>query len=94
MTLTDQEIQRNVLEEFKWDARISPTEIGVMVKDGLVTLVGTVESYTKKWQTEEIALRVAGVTAVVNNLEVKLRTASERSDEDIARAAKNILEYS
>jgi osmotically-inducible protein OsmY len=94
MFLTDEEIQRNVLEEFRWDARIRPTEIGVTVKDGVVTLVGTVESYTKKWSAEEIALRVAGVKAVVNDLEVKLSAGYERSDEKIAAAAKQTLEYS
>lgn len=94
MVLRDEDIQRSVLQEFEWDARIRPTEIGVTVKDGVVTLVGTVESYTKKWTAEEIALRVAGVKAVVNKLEVKLAAASERSDEDIAKAARQTLEYS
>ncbi len=72
---------------------IRPTEIGVTVKDGVVTLVGTVESYTKKWTAEEIALRVSGVKAVVNKLDVKLAPANERTDEDIARAAQQTLEY-
>jgi osmotically-inducible protein OsmY len=94
MYLKDEEIQKNVMEEFKWDARIRPTEIGVTVKDGVVTLVGTVDSYTKKWTAEEIALRTAGVKAVVNELEVKLPSSSVRSDEDIARAAKQALEFS
>jgi osmotically-inducible protein OsmY len=92
--LRDEEIQRNVLEQFNWDPRINPTEIGVTVNDGVVTLVGTVESYTKKWTAEEIALRVAGVKAVANELEVKLPTSSRRLDEDIARAAKQALEWS
>jgi osmotically-inducible protein OsmY len=94
MVPRDEDIQQSVLQEFKWDARIRPTEIGVTVKDGVVTLVGTVESYTKKWTAEEIALRVAGVKAVVNKLEVKLAAASERSDEDLAKAARQTLEYS
>jgi osmotically-inducible protein OsmY len=94
MVLGDEEIQRNVLEEFKWGARIRPTEIGVTVKDGVVTLVGPVESYTKKWTAEEIALRVGGVKAVVNKLEVNLPAPSERTDEDLAKAARQTLEYS
>ena len=57
MALTEEEIQKNVLEQFKYDPRISPSEIGVTVKDGVVTLLGTVENYTKKWSAEEIALR-------------------------------------
>jgi osmotically-inducible protein OsmY len=94
MYLKDEEIQKNVMEEFKWDARIRPTEIGVTVRDGVVTLGGTVDSYTKKWTAEEVALRTAGVKAVVNELEVKLPSSAVRTDEDIARAAKQALEFS
>src|SRR5258708_5491547 len=93
MFLRDEELQRNVMDQLKWDARIKPTEIGVTVKDGVVTLVGTVDSYMKKWTAEEIALRVAGVKAVANELSVKLPSSSVRTDEDIARAAKQALEW-
>jgi osmotically-inducible protein OsmY len=89
---SDEEIQKRVLEEFKWDARIRPTEVGVAVKDGVVTLAGIVDSYTKKWTAEEIALRVRGVHAVANELEVKLPSSAERTDQDIARDAKQALE--
>ena len=94
MSLGDEEIHKNVLEQFKWDARIKSTEIGVTVKDGVVNLVGRVDSYTKKWTAEEVALRVAGVRAVVNELEVELPSSSVRSAEDIGRAAKLALETS
>ena len=46
-TRTDEEIQREVLAELKWDARVLPNEIGVAVKDGVVTLTGWVDSFTK-----------------------------------------------
>jgi osmotically-inducible protein OsmY len=92
--MTDAEIQRNVLDEFKWDARVQPNEIGVVVKDGVVALTGTVDSYMKKWDAEDVALRVRGVRAVANELQVKLHSSDERSDEDIARAAKQALESS
>ena len=71
-TRSDEEIQKDVLAEFKWDARVLPNEIGVSVKDGIVTLSGWVDSYTKKWAAEEVAHRVRGVNAVVNDLEVRL----------------------
>ena len=31
---TDEEIQREVLEELRWDARVQPDAIGVAVKGG------------------------------------------------------------
>jgi osmotically-inducible protein OsmY len=92
-TLTDEQIQREVLEELRWDARIQPNEIGVAVKDGVVTLTGRVDSYTKKWAAEAAAHRVRGVKAVANDIEVRLPTDAERTDEDIARAATWALEW-
>ena len=90
---TDEEIQRDVLDELKWDARVQPNEIGVAVKDGIVTLTGWVDSFIKKWAAEEAAHRVRGVKAVVNDIEVRLPTDAERTDEDIAAAAVRALEW-
>jgi len=88
---TDQELQQDVLAELKWDAQIQPNEIGVSVKDGVVTLTGWVDSYLKKWSAEEAAHKVAGVKAVANDIEIKL--ATERTDPDIAEAAVHALEW-
>jgi osmotically-inducible protein OsmY len=90
-TRTDEEIQRDVLSELKWDARIQPNEIGVLVKDGIVTLTGWVDSYLKKWTAEDVSHRVNGVKAVANDLEIKL--ATERTDADIAAAAIHAIEW-
>jgi hypothetical protein len=60
LSRTDEEIQQAVLAELKWDARIQPNEIGVSVKDGVVTLTGWVDSFLKKWDAEEAAHRVSG----------------------------------
>jgi len=65
----------------------STHEIGVVVKDGIVTLTGWVDSYTKRWAAEEAALRVKGVKGVANEIEVRLPASSERTDADIAAAA-------
>jgi len=90
--MTDKDIQQAVLRELEWEPQVKSTEIGVVVKEGIVTLTGTVDSYTKRYQAERAAKRVAGVKAVVNELEVKLPSSSERTDEDIARAAVRALE--
>src|SRR5690348_18448004 len=90
---TDEEIQKDVLAEFKWDAQLQPNEIGVAVKDGVVTLTGWVDSYLKKWAAEDAAKRVRGVRAVANDIEVRLPGSSERTDADIAAAAARALEW-
>ena len=92
-TRSDQEIQEDVLDEFKWDARLKPNEIGVIVKDGIVTLTGWVDSYGKKWAGEEAALRVRGVKAVANDVEVRLPGSSERADDEIAAAVVRALQW-
>ena len=92
-TITDEQIQRDVLAELKWEPRVAPNEIGVAVKDGVVTLTGWVDSYTKRWAAEEAAHRVRGVKAVANDIEVRLPSSAERTDADIAAAAIRALEW-
>jgi osmotically-inducible protein OsmY len=92
-TRTDEQIQANVLEELKWDTRVRPNEIGVAVKDGIVTLTGWVDSYLKKMAAEEAAHRVPGVKAVANDIEVRLPGFAERTDTDLAAAVLNALRW-
>jgi osmotically-inducible protein OsmY len=89
VTRTDAAIQQDVLDELTWDPQVEPTDVGVEVDDGVVTLTGTVESYMKKWAAERAALRVAGVRAVVNDLAVKV--PGRRTDTDIAQAVADAL---
>jgi osmotically-inducible protein OsmY len=93
MVQTDEEIQRDVLGELKFEASVQPNEIGVAVKDGIVSLTGYVDSFLKKWAAEEAAHRVHGVRAVANDIEVKLPTSAERTDADIAAAVTRALEW-
>src|SRR3954468_14950031 len=87
----DEDLQRDVLEELAWDPSVHAVEVSVRVKDGVVTLTGSVRSYADKFAAEEAAKRVHGVRAVVNELEVKLPGSSQRTDEEIAAAAVNAL---
>jgi osmotically-inducible protein OsmY len=90
---TDSDIKRDVEAELKWDPDIDATDIGVAVKDRVVTLSGFVRSYTQKWEAERDAKRVSGVSGVANDIEVRLPTTSERPDPDIARDAVTALKH-
>ncbi|MFF4890207.1 BON domain-containing protein [Micromonospora chersina] len=90
---TDQDIQRDVLAELDWDAQTRPTEIGVTVADGVVSLTGQVDSYARRWAAERCAHRVRGVRAVASDLEVELPATEARTDADIAIAASRALEW-
>jgi osmotically-inducible protein OsmY len=88
---TDAGIQQDVLDELDWDPQLEPNEVGVEVDDGVVTLTGTVDTYTKKSAAERAALRVQGVRAVANGLTYHTEW-SKANDTDIARAAASAIE--
>ena len=84
---TDSEIKRDVEAELKWDPDIDPTDIGVTVRSGVVTLTGFVRNYSAKYQAEADVKRVSGVVAVANDLKVQLPSDGRRPDPEIARDA-------
>jgi osmotically-inducible protein OsmY len=88
----DEEIRRSVNLALKSDEELEASPITVMVEEGVVTLVGGVDSETKKRHAEAIVLNIQGVESVVNELEVVLPMGDQRADEDIARAAMLALE--
>jgi osmotically-inducible protein OsmY len=88
----DGEIKDDVIDELRWDPQITdPDAIGVAVKDGAVTLTGTVPTFVEKLAAARAAERVYGVKAVANDLEVKLAGAP-RGDSDIATAIAHVLD--
>ena len=90
---TDTQLQSDVMAELKWDPSFNAAEIGVEVKNGVVTLSGHVDKYAEKWAAERAAQKVSGVKALAIELDVALPGASNRSDGDIARTAENVLEW-
>ncbi len=90
---TDLDIQSDVLDELSWTANVKANEIGIAVTDGVVTLTGTVESYLARHAAQEAALRVRGVHAVANEIEVRLHSSAERTDSDLALAVWNALKW-
>jgi osmotically-inducible protein OsmY len=90
-TMSDTELQQDVLDELKWEPSVNAAHIGVSVKNGVVTLTGHVSSYAEKYAAERAAKRVYGVKAVADELDVKLPGENRRTDEDIARDAVNAL---
>ncbi len=89
----DQDIKADIAREFAWDTRVASTEIGVQVKNGIVTLAGTVDSWAKVRAAAEAAHRVSGVLDVANDLVVNPAGGAHRSDADIAQAVRHALEW-
>jgi osmotically-inducible protein OsmY len=90
---SDVDLQADIYEELKWDNRINEADIGVSVQDGIATLSGTIATLAEKWAADESTKDVAGVRAVVNNMEVKLYPSSVKDDHEIAEAALSALTW-
>ena len=82
-----------MIAELKWEPSVNAAQIGVEVKDGIVTLAGHVDTYAEKWDAERAAQRVSGVKALAIEMDVKLSGSSKRTDTDIARSAENVLQW-
>ena len=90
---TNSQLQQDVMAELKWEPAVHAAQIGVEVKDGVVTLAGEVSSYVEKWNAERAAQRVNGVKALAVEMKVKVLEFGKRTDADIAESAKNILGF-
>jgi osmotically-inducible protein OsmY len=90
----DAELQKDVQDAIQWEPLLHAAEIGVTVKDGIVTLTGTVDSYSKKMEAEDAAKNVAGVIAVVEKIEVKyFSSLAKMDDNEIAAEVVNAFKY-
>ncbi|MGV3609615.1 MAG: BON domain-containing protein [Fluviicola sp.] len=90
---TDVEIQKNVMEELKWEPSIQASEIGVAVKNGVVTLSGTVNTYLEKTRAEQAALKVVGVKGLAEDIQINLPFNHQKTDTELAQAALDALRW-
>lgn len=90
---TDADLRRDVEAELAWDPAVRSSEIGVAVKNGVVTLSGHPQTYSEKWAVEKALRRVQGVKAIALELDVRLSPDHQRSDTDIAQAAEQALKW-
>ena len=88
---SDLDIKRDVEDELISDPDVVATDVGVAVKDGVVTLTGFVRSFRQRRTIEEDVKRVAGVMGVVNDIEVRLPIIHHRPDPEIARDAVDAI---
>lgn len=90
---TDSQIQKDVMEELKWQPLLNSSEIGVAVKNGIVTLSGQVDSYLKKAEAENAVKKVAGVKAIAEDIQIGVAPYYKHTDTDIANAVVNALKW-
>lgn len=90
---TDYEIQKDVMTELKWQPALNAANIGVAVKDGIVTLSGQVENYPQKLSAERAAKKVIGVRALAEDLQIGVSPIFRRTDAEIAETVLDALKW-
>ena len=90
---TDMELQKDVAEELKWEPRLKEDEIGIAVKDGVVTLTGFVPDFAQRRIAAKAAERVVGVGAVAQELVVKVPEMFHYSDTELAHRVVNAFAW-
>jgi osmotically-inducible protein OsmY len=89
----DLEIQQDVLTHLKWQPSINASNIGVAVKDGIVTLSGHVDSYYQKLAAENATKKVTGVRAIAEDIQVGVSPIFQKTDAEIAESVLNALKW-
>lgn len=90
---SDQQLKQDVIDELAWDPVVNETEIGVAVRDGIVTLSGHLQSYAEKYAAERVVQRLAGVKGLAVELDVVLPGVYQRTDAEIAAVAQKGLSW-
>lgn len=90
---TDSRLREDVIFQLSWEPNLDEKKIGVAVENSVVTLSGVVKDYTQKMAAERAAKKVSGVKAVAEEIEVKYGDAFKKSDQELAKAAVNALEW-
>jgi osmotically-inducible protein OsmY len=93
MMKTDTQLQKDVMDEIKWEPSTTAAQIGVTAKDGVVTLTGVVATYAEKWAVEKAAQRVEGVKGLAEEITIKPYGEHVKSDTEIAEAAVSSLKW-
>jgi len=89
----DAQIQTDVQNQLKWEPQLNAAEIGVAVKNGIVTLSGIVDTYPKKMAAERVTKNVIGVKAVALDIQVGISPVNRKSDTEIAEGCVNALRW-
>jgi osmotically-inducible protein OsmY len=93
MSKTDIQLKQDIIDELQLDPQVNAAQIGVSVKDGAVTLLGTVDSYAEKCAAETATKRVHGARTIAQDLTVMVRTDHAPNDSEIAAAIQNALDW-
>ena len=88
---TDAQIKQDILDKLAIQNNSDKTQIGIEVKNGVVTLTGSVFSYTTKIEAIKIIEKIAGVKAIAEGIKIGFRSHLNKTDTEIANTAINAI---
>lgn len=90
---SDATIKKDVLEELRWQSEVEDTQIGVTVKEGVVTLTGVLKTFPQKLAAQRAVKRVSGVRGLAMDIQIQPANSGVYTDSDIALAVVNALSW-
>jgi len=90
---TDEEIQKDIVAQLRWEPALSASAIEVSVKKGIVRLGGEVDSYFKKVTAENAARMISGVRAIADDIQIGVKPSDDKTDADIAEVVATALAF-
>jgi len=90
--MSDIALRQDIEDELAFEPALDSANIGVAVKNGVVTLTGHVPNFAQKHLAETAVKRVKGVRGIAEELTVDLGASNPYADEDIARRAVTALD--
>ncbi|SFQ59869.1 Osmotically-inducible protein OsmY, contains BON domain [Variovorax sp. OK605] len=90
---TDAQLRNDMQTELAWEPAVTSGDVDVIVKNGVVTLIGHLLSHAEKYAVERAVQRVHGVKALAIEMDVQLPSGHARTDAEIAAAAERALEW-
>lgn len=91
--MSDLSLRQDILEALAFEPSIDAADIGVAVESGTVTLTGHVSTYGQKMTAERIVMRVRGVRAVAEEIEVRPMGKHLNADDEIAKRVVLLLDW-
>ncbi|MGP5165566.1 BON domain-containing protein [Arthrobacter rhombi] len=92
-TRCDHDVQVAVQSELEWTPDVDAAGIGVAIEDGTVSLSGEVDSHSERVAATSAALRVHGVTTVVDDMVVHPKIGWGVTEIEIAKEVKHALSW-
>jgi osmotically-inducible protein OsmY len=91
--MDDKQLRQNILDQLEFEPSVDAANIGIAVKDGVVTLSGHASSYAEKLAAERTVRQIKGVHAIAQEIEVRYPSDKETADDEIAKRALSVLKW-